>query len=72
MLDGVTDKHDLHRMKALIFTLVRPFEYELAVKREDVIKKSSIVQRPLILSELENGSQMPLILRPYRRAEEKV
>ena len=59
-------------MKALLFTLVRAFEFELAVKPEDVIKKSAIVQRPLILSDLQGGSQMPMIVKPYIPAEEKV
>ncbi|KAH8102301.1 cytochrome P450 [Cristinia sonorae] len=65
-------RFSLIEMKALLFVLVRAFEYELAVKPEDVTKKTSIVQRPLILSEVENGSQMPLLIRPYRPAEDKV
>lgn len=56
-------------MKALLFTLVRAFEFELAVKPEDITKKTSIVQRPLVLSEVENGSQMPLLIKPYRPTE---
>lgn len=59
-------------MKALLFTLVRAFEYELAVKPEDVTKRSSIVQRPIILSELGKGNQMPLLITPYRPVEERV
>ena len=56
-----------HRMKALIYTLVRAFEFELAVPAEDIQKKSSIVQRPVLRSQPESGSQMPLLVRPYRR-----
>ncbi|TCD69777.1 hypothetical protein EIP91_006313 [Steccherinum ochraceum] len=62
-------RFSLIEMKALIFTLVRAFEYELAVDPKDVTKKSSIVQRPLILTEVEAGSQMPLIVKPYRAAD---
>lgn len=53
-------------MKALLFTLVRAFEFELAVPVTEVIKRSTIVQRPLIRSEMEKGNQMPLLVRPYR------
>ncbi|KAJ7494216.1 cytochrome P450 [Mycena galericulata] len=54
--------------KALLFTLVRAFEFELAVPVEDVGKRSTfIVQRPVVRSEREAGSQMPLLLRPVVR-----
>ncbi|KAI0795607.1 cytochrome P450 [Abortiporus biennis] len=58
-------RFSLVEMKALIFTLVRAFEFELAVPAGDIIKKSSVVQRPLVLSEIEKGSQMPLLVKPY-------
>ncbi|KAK7040254.1 hypothetical protein VNI00_009720 [Paramarasmius palmivorus] len=49
-------------MKALLFTLVRAFEFELAVPREDVlIKKASLVQRPEVRGK---GNQLPLIIKP--------
>lgn len=52
----------ISRTKALLFTLVRAFEFELAVKPEMIAKKSTIVQRPVV-----NGkTQMPLIIRPVR------
>ena len=54
-------------MKALLFTLVRAFEFELAVPVEDVQKRSAGVQRPLILSAKEEGSHMPLLIKRYRR-----
>jgi len=50
-------------MKALLFTLVRAFEFELAVPKEEIIRKSMIVQRPLVASEKEKGNQMPLRLK---------
>ena len=52
------------RMKALLFTLVRAFEFELAVPPEDIAKKTTIVQRPLVISDPEGGNQMPLLLKP--------
>jgi cytochrome P450 len=54
----------LVEMKALLFTLLRAFEFELAVPPEDIAKKSLIVQRPLVLSEPQGGNQMPLLLKP--------
>ncbi|KAF7361367.1 hypothetical protein MSAN_01169400 [Mycena sanguinolenta] len=50
------------------FTLVRAFEFELAVPATDIEKKTSVVQRPLVKSEPKAGNQMPLILKPYIRS----
>jgi hypothetical protein len=52
-------------MKALLFTLVRAFEFELAVPIADIQKKTAIVQRPMVRSEPAAGDQMPLIIKPY-------
>lgn len=52
-------------MKALIFALVRAFEFELAVPPEEIIKKSTAVQRPLVRSEMVKGCQLPLLIKPY-------
>jgi len=56
----------LVEMKVLLFTLIRAFEFELAVPSEDIGKKSAIVQRPLVLSDPAGGNQMPLLLRPVQ------
>ena len=53
-------------MKALIFTLVRAFEFELAVPASEIVKKATVVQRPLVKSEMEKGNQMPMFIRPAR------
>ena len=54
-------------MKALLFTLVRAFEFELAVPPSDIIKKEAVFQRPLVKSDLRAGTQLPLILKPIQR-----
>lgn len=54
-------------MKALLFILLRAFEFELAVPASDIGKKSTIVQRPILLSDPESKSQLPLLVKPYRR-----
>ncbi|KAI0767221.1 cytochrome P450 [Fomes fomentarius] len=60
-------RFSLIEMKAIIYTLVRAFEFELAVPADDVQKKSAVVQRPILKSDPEGGSQMPLLIKPYRR-----
>ncbi|KAJ7110658.1 cytochrome P450 [Mycena epipterygia] len=61
-------RFSLVEMKALIFTLVRGFEFELAVPIADVGKKgTAIVQRPIVLSERAAGNQMPLLVKPVVR-----
>jgi hypothetical protein len=52
-------------MKTLLFVLVRAFEFELAVPPSDIKKKQTIVQRPFVISEMDQGSQMPLLVKPY-------
>jgi hypothetical protein len=53
-------------MKALLFTLVRAFEFELAVPAEDIGKKSLAVTRPLLKSNPKAGNQMPMLVRPVK------
>ncbi|PCH43025.1 cytochrome P450 [Wolfiporia cocos MD-104 SS10] len=54
-------------MKALIFSLVRAFEFEPAVPAGQMTKKSAVVQRPLVRSEMDKGAQMPLLIKPHQR-----
>lgn len=59
--------HRTCRIKAILFALVRAFEFELAVPAEDVVsKQQTIVLRPFVTSEPDSGSQLPLIVKPYR------
>ncbi|KIM82588.1 hypothetical protein PILCRDRAFT_467407 [Piloderma croceum F 1598] len=61
-------RFSLVEMKALLFALVRAFEFELAVPAKDIAPSStSIVQRPHVLTELEKGSQLPVFIKPYIR-----
>ncbi|KAI0353766.1 cytochrome P450 [Trametes cingulata] len=50
-------------MKALIFTLVRAFEFELAVHPAEIRTMPGIVLRPYLSRAPEAGSQMPLIIQ---------
>jgi len=58
-------RFSLVETKALLFTLIRAFEFELAVPAKDIIKKTGIVQRPIVVTEPEKN-QMPLLLKPVR------
>ncbi|KAF8839261.1 cytochrome P450 [Paxillus ammoniavirescens] len=60
-------RFSLVEMKALLFTLVRAFEFELAVPASEIGKKSTIVQRPILRSDPTNKAQLPLLLKPCRR-----
>ncbi|TFK45693.1 cytochrome P450 [Heliocybe sulcata] len=54
-------------MKAIIFTLVRAFEFELAVPKDKIVKRSMIVTRPVDISEPDQRNRLPIVVRPYRR-----
>lgn len=54
-------------MKALLFTLVRAFEFELAVPATDVIKTSSIVVKPVLATDPDGPNQLPLLVKPYNK-----
>ncbi|KAF9235960.1 cytochrome P450 [Melanogaster broomeanus] len=57
----------LVQMKALLFTLVRAFEFELAVPANETGKHSLIVQRPFLRGDPTKKPQLPLSFKPYQR-----
>ncbi|KAH7910376.1 cytochrome P450 [Hygrophoropsis aurantiaca] len=59
-------RFSLVEMKALLFTLIRSFEFELAVPVNDIGSIAKIVQVPFVRSEPEKQSQMPLLIKPYQ------
>ncbi|TFK67116.1 cytochrome P450, partial [Pluteus cervinus] len=61
-------KFSLVETKALLFTLIRSFEFELAVPVEDLTKRSTIVQRPVLKSDPEGHSQLPLLIKPVSQS----
>ena len=52
-------------MKALLFTLIRSFEFELAIPADGFAKRSMVVTRPYLKSEENGRAQMPLLVKPY-------
>ncbi|KAJ7275843.1 cytochrome P450, partial [Mycena rebaudengoi] len=56
----------LVELKALLFTLVRGLEFELAVPATDIgTRATAIIQRPIVLSKKEAGYQLPLLIKPF-------
>jgi hypothetical protein len=51
-------------MKALLFTLIRAFEFSLAVPPEDIGKMSETVMRPVLKTDPLNSNQLPLVVQP--------
>ncbi|KAJ7088434.1 cytochrome P450 [Mycena belliarum] len=61
-------RFSLVELKALLFTLIRAFEFEAAVPKGGIASVTSgLLQRPAVLAEAEKGSGLPLILRPVGR-----
>ena len=52
------------RMKVLLFTLIRAFEFDLAVPAKDIGTSSIGPQRPVLLTDPKSSDQMPLLVRP--------
>ncbi|KAK6981160.1 cytochrome P450 [Favolaschia claudopus] len=53
-------------LKALLFTLVRGLEFELAVPAEDIGRiVTPIVQVPFVRSDAEAGGQLPVLIKPF-------
>jgi hypothetical protein len=57
---------EILRMKAILFSFVRSFDFELAIPASQITRKTMIVARPFVASELERGPQLPLIIRPAK------
>ncbi|KAG8750764.1 hypothetical protein FRC14_000249 [Serendipita sp. 396] len=53
----------LVEMKALLFALIRSFEFKLAVDAGDVVGDVGIVTRPALQSRPEEGHQLPLLIK---------
>ncbi|KAI0673974.1 cytochrome P450 [Trametes maxima] len=61
-------RFSLVEIKALLFTLVRAFEFELGVPSADIFIRTGPVQRPSVRSAPEQGFQLPLLLKPCKIA----
>ncbi|XP_006455441.1 hypothetical protein AGABI2DRAFT_209906 [Agaricus bisporus var. bisporus H97] len=55
--------------KALLFTLVRTFDLQLAVPVDDIGRRMYVTERPMLRSDPKAGGQMPLLITPYIRED---
>ncbi|KAJ8482004.1 hypothetical protein ONZ51_g5636 [Trametes cubensis] len=58
-------RFSIAELKVLLFTLVRAFEFELAVDPADITCVGMFTRRPAVDGELNKGTQLPLLVRPY-------
>jgi cytochrome P450 len=54
-------------MKALLFTLVRAFEFELAVPDSEMVGHWNVVQRPCLRGDPSKRPQLPILLKSHQR-----
>ncbi|KAJ7184730.1 cytochrome P450 [Mycena filopes] len=59
-------KFAVFEMKSLLFTLIRAFEFEVAVGKEDIGRTTAPVGSPFVRSEKGRGAQMPLVVKPLK------
>ncbi|KAH9940395.1 cytochrome P450 [Epithele typhae] len=55
-------------MKALLFTLLRAFEFELAVPADEVVPVGIFISRPGLRADRAAGPRLPMRLRPLKQA----
>ena len=55
-------------MKAILYTLIRGFKFELAVSADDIerTRKFELVERPCLKSDPKSNVQLPLFITPVR------
>jgi hypothetical protein len=56
-------------MKALLFTLVRAFEFGPAVPASQIGKKPAPVQHPFLHGDSTKKPQLPLLVKPYQKGD---
>ncbi|KAF8146301.1 cytochrome P450 [Mycena galopus ATCC 62051] len=62
-------RFSLVEMKALLFTLIRAFEFEPAVPKSRIGHGAGFIHSPIYLDEPERGSTLPMILKPVNKQE---
>ncbi|KAI0824809.1 cytochrome P450 [Trametes gibbosa] len=59
-------RFSLVEIKALLFMLIRSFEFDFAVPVDDILIKTIPLQRPALRSAPNDGFQLPLLVKPYK------
>ncbi|KAI0712911.1 cytochrome P450 [Fomitopsis betulina] len=58
-------RFSLVEMKALLFMLIRAFEFELALPKEAITKVPGLVDRPFLKNDMKKGAMLPLKVKAY-------
>ncbi|KAJ7039840.1 cytochrome P450 [Mycena alexandri] len=58
-------RFSLVEQKALLFTLIRAFEFEAAVPEGGIGRSGTQIQRPIVLGDKDKSGRLPLIVRRY-------
>ncbi|KAH9894819.1 cytochrome P450 [Cubamyces lactineus] len=61
-------RFSLVEFKAILFSIIRGFEFEMPMPLEEYQIKTAQLQRPSIRSAPEKGWQLPLLVKPYKGA----
>ncbi|KAI0656550.1 cytochrome P450 [Cubamyces menziesii] len=61
-------RFSLVELKAILFSIIRGFEFELSMPLEEYQVKTAQLQRPSVRSAPEKGYQLPLRVKPYKGA----
>ncbi|KAI0328401.1 cytochrome P450 [Cubamyces sp. BRFM 1775] len=59
-------RFSLVELKAILFSIIRAFEFEMALPKEEICIKTAPVQRPSVRSAPGQGWQLPLLVKPYK------
>ena len=60
------NQFDLCRMKCLLFTLIRQFEFELVLPVEDIVwRNQAVVRRPFVKGAEQEGQKLPLYVKVH-------
>ncbi|KIY47946.1 cytochrome P450 [Fistulina hepatica ATCC 64428] len=57
----------LTEIKIALFVLLRAFNFETTLREEDLMRKDTMTQQPVLRSAPQSGSQLPLTIRPIAR-----
>lgn len=69
ILTGHRCRFTIVEAKAILFTIFRHFEVELAVEPDDIVRRVAIVGRPTIADSPHEGVQLPILIRPVKSTQ---
>ena len=65
-MPSVPNQFRFRRMKCLLFTLIRKFEFGLVLPVEDIVWRNlAVVRRPYLKGALQGGQKLPLYVKVH-------